>query len=424
MNESIIKEKIDTEIENILYENWSFLDKSYKKINKKYYHRTELKDIKGIENIKSKVFDRLGYIPVFFFLNELFANRDYKCGAYKYADKGILLLYQILYGVSLRDMGKIIPYSSYYDIYKDFWLSDYSNIMNKKLDHMFESMFSNIKLRIMSSRLYNPIPFKHVTILLDGHDSRIEYQNINIHKKELYSFKFKKPGINIKMIVTNIIYISNSKFCKSNVDGEMFLKMKIENIVEKEDCMAFDGGYYYYIDKILEEYTDYNRQNFIYPYRKCKNVILTDEKKEFNRMFGSYRSKIKTVFADIGNKFSKFDNTKTVTKTTNIKGFSLQFKVACLLTNIQRFVGKNNIEINEHNKLWLSNEFDYMYKNTSDEDNVDYEEIYYNENYKEIEDIQTQLLELSVGESSLSNKKKKTNKLKPVIFIECMDEDK
>jgi hypothetical protein len=151
--------------------------------------------------------------------------------------------------------------------------------------------------------------------------------------------------------------LSSSKYCKNNVDGDMFLKMKVENILEKEDCIAFDGGYYYYINKFIEEYDDYSSQNFIYPYRKCKNINLSKEKIEFNKMFGSYRSKIKTVFADIGNKFNKFDNTKSITKTTNIKGFTLQFKVACLLTNIKRFIDKHNIEINEQIKLWQQYRF-------------------------------------------------------------------
>lgn len=371
----------------------------------------------------------MGYIPVFFFLNVLFANKDYKGGAYKYVDKGLLLLYQILYGVSLRNMGKIIPYTSYYDIYKDFWLSDSANAMSKKIDDMLNSMFSNINLRILSAKLCNPCPFKHVTAFLDGHDSRIEYHNINIHKKELYSFKFKKPGIRTQVVPDindMVVYVSNSKFCKNNVDGDMFLKMNLERIIEKEDCLAFDGGYYYYIDKILEEYTEYDRQNFIYPYRKGKNVILIDEKKEFNKMFGSYRSKIETVFADLGNKFNKFDNTKSVGKTTNIKGFMLQFKVACLLTNIQRFVDKYDIEVNEHIKSWINDDFDYFYKNTPEESNIDYEEIYYNENYKDIEDLQNKSLEMNITKKDLSNKKKRHNSKirKPLVIIESMDEDK
>lgn len=422
MNSSIIKEKIDIEIDKIICEYWSFLDKSYNKIKKKYYHRTELKGVAGIDIIKSQIYDRLGYAPVFFFLNELFADRDYKGGAYRLSEKGLLLLYQILYGKSLRDMGKIIPYSSYYDIYKDFWLSDNANVLNKKIDYMLENMFSNIKIRILSSRLYNPSPFKHVTMFLDGHDSRIEYQNINIHKKELYSFKFKKPGVRTQVLTDindMIIYVSSSKYCKNNVDGEMFLKMKVENIVEKEDCIAFDGGYYYYIDKFIESFVDYNYQNFIYPYRKSKNVELTNEKLEFNKMFSSYRSKIETVFADVGNKFNKFDNTKAVTKTTNIKGFTLQFKVASLLTNMKRFLEKYNIEINEHVKLWENDNFDYVYRDNSEnnDDNVDFEEIYYNENYENITDIQNNLLNLNI------DKNKRFKKLKqPKIIIESMEE--
>ncbi len=54
--------------------------------------------------------------------------------------------------------------------------------------------------------------------------------------------------------------MSNSKYCKNKVDGVMFLKMKVESIVEKEDCVAFDGGHYYYINQFIEEYTDYNYQ--------------------------------------------------------------------------------------------------------------------------------------------------------------------
>jgi hypothetical protein len=192
--------------------------------------------------------------------------------------------------------------------------------------------------------------------------------------------------------------------------------MKIENIAEKEDCIAFDGGYYFYIETFLEEHTNYSRQNFIYPYRKIKNIELSNEKIEFNKMFSSYRSKIETIFADIGNKFNKFDNTKSVTKTTNIRGFTLQFKVACLLTNIKKFIEKYNIEINEHVKLWQNNEFEYIYKNGPEDNDVDFEEIYYNENYNDILDVQNRLLNLDVD---VNKRLKKINE--PQIFIENMD---
>lgn len=421
METDIIEDNINNEVINIIDQNWDFMNKKYNKIKKQYYHRSEIKRITGIEIIKEKIYDRLGYMPVFYFLNELFAIKDYKGGAYKYVDKGILLLYQLLYGCTLTEMGKIIAYTSFYDIYKQFYL-DEANYLNKKVDKMLLIMFSNIKLRVLNGLLLNPNPFKHVTLLLDGHDSRIEYHNISIHKKDLYSFKFKKPGLRTQVVtdINNmVIGVSSGKFCKNNVDGDMFLKMKLEDIIEKEDCIAFDGGYYYYIDKFIEENSDFNRSNFIYPYRKTKNITLDNKRAEFNKMFGSYRSKIETIFANIGNKFNKFDNSKAVTKTTNIKIHNLQFKIAMLLQNIQLFSEKYNIHENEHIKLWLNADFDYKYTNESITDD-EYEEIYYNENYSELIKAQKDILNLQLLEN-LKNKKFKSNN--PVILVDSlMDE--
>lgn len=60
-------------------------------------------------------------------------------------------------------------------------MSDYNNF-NKYVDKLLENMFSNIYLRILSSRKCNPLIFKHVTLFLDGHDSKINYENSNISK--------------------------------------------------------------------------------------------------------------------------------------------------------------------------------------------------------------------------------------------------
>lgn len=54
MNDDVIKKNIEVEIDKIIYKNWSFLDNGYNKISKKYYHRTELKNIAGIKDIKIK----------------------------------------------------------------------------------------------------------------------------------------------------------------------------------------------------------------------------------------------------------------------------------------------------------------------------------------------------------------------------------
>ena len=58
---------------------------------------------------------------------------------------------------------------------------------------MLRNMFSNIKMRIISSQNKKSKLFQTSNpLLLDGHDSRINYKNNDIEKLDLYSYKFKK----------------------------------------------------------------------------------------------------------------------------------------------------------------------------------------------------------------------------------------
>ena len=50
---------------------WGFLSENWRKINFKYKHRTNIKHIKGINEIKKELLDRLEYTSVFFFLNKI-----------------------------------------------------------------------------------------------------------------------------------------------------------------------------------------------------------------------------------------------------------------------------------------------------------------------------------------------------------------
>ena len=54
------------------------------------------------------------------------------------------------------------------------------------------NMFSNIRLKILSTHKYNPELFRHVTLIMDGHDSRISYTDTEIKHSRLYLYKFKK----------------------------------------------------------------------------------------------------------------------------------------------------------------------------------------------------------------------------------------
>ena len=46
---------------------------------------------------------------------------------------------------------------------------------------------------------------------------------------------------------------------------------------------------------------------------------------------GSFRTKVENQLSEIGNKFYRFNNNKSIIKIDNIKFYNLQFCVACLL---------------------------------------------------------------------------------------------
>jgi len=143
---------------------------------------TKIKNI-HIEAVKAEIYSKLGYIPVFFFLTVIFGNYDYK-GLYRNIEKGLLLLYQLISGNSIREMYEFILYTSFYDIYREFWFDKYKEL-NDLFDKLLEHMFSNKIIRILSAGIKNPQYFKQITLLLDGHDSRIHYNVKNNNNKIL-----------------------------------------------------------------------------------------------------------------------------------------------------------------------------------------------------------------------------------------------
>jgi hypothetical protein len=95
--------------------------------------------------------------------------------------------------VGNEETDRFIPQSIFFNFYKKFWMDEenYKRIL-KIVDYGLDNMFSNIKLRILSAHKYNPELFKHVTLIIDGHDSRINYIDTEIKHSRLYSYKFKK----------------------------------------------------------------------------------------------------------------------------------------------------------------------------------------------------------------------------------------
>ncbi|CDH61196.1 hypothetical protein RO3G_15406 [Lichtheimia corymbifera JMRC:FSU:9682] len=116
------------------------------------------------------------------------------------------------------------------------------------------------------------------------------------------------------------------------------------------------------LKKHLKKGYDFSKNNFVYPIRKQKKVNLDATELHFNDVFGSFRSKIENQFSELGNKFHRFNNNKSVVKIDNIKFYNLQFRVACLLKNIQKFSDKFGIKVQPHHMLWESADFEFPVK--------------------------------------------------------------
>ncbi|KAI7849368.1 hypothetical protein BDC45DRAFT_448774, partial [Circinella umbellata] len=128
-------------------------------------------------------------------------------------------------------------------------------------------------------------------------------------------------------------------------------------------CLAMDGGYPLFLNqfyKISEEKgKTYSDDNSIYPIRKDIGVDLTYHETHYNDIFGSFRSIVENQFPVIGSKFKKFNNNHKATKMYDIKHYNLQFKLVCLMKNIQKFVDDFDINIQPHYKLWETNNFKF-----------------------------------------------------------------
>ncbi|KAG0281168.1 hypothetical protein BGZ95_006221 [Linnemannia exigua] len=221
-------------------------------------------------------------------------------------------------------------------IHKEFYMHNPA-ALSRLLTAMLSEMFSMMKLRLLAAER-NPELFKYVTLNLDGHDSRIIY--VNEDKASLYSYKLKKPGFRVQ-VCTNInnmvLFVSAPAPRRDYNDGTMLLRMGIQNKIYKLDCVALDGGYSLFIGKLLDSADELQYENFCYPIRKMRGIALTEEKKVYNEIFGSFSSHIDGYFGEMQSTFTKFSRT-VVNKVAEKETFGVQYKLACFLMSIKRFL--------------------------------------------------------------------------------------
>lgn len=338
---------------------WTFLNREWPIIERKKFHRTEMKQINHINEIKNKILSSIGIIPTFFFLTVLFSEQQYP-GPYNNVEKGLLILYHLVTGKSMQEMRDYIPTSSFHAIYSAFYHKKTSE-MSLKIDQMLEKMFSTAKIRIISAMKFNPSNFKSVTLMLDGHDTRATYLG-NSDKARFYSYKFKKSGFRTQVCIdinSMILFVSQSASCRDNNDGTMMLEMQLERKMSQLDCVVLDGGYTLFINKVIENSSDkLTRKNFLHPIRKNIGIDLSSDELQYNKELGSFRSRIESLFGELIIVFGRFNNKKPV-RVTDFDSFNLQLKIAFLLLNIKRFVTMMGIVPLAHHSQWMQNNFDY-----------------------------------------------------------------
>ena len=193
-----LESHLHKEFTKLMKKHWKFIDSQWPEMKPSKYHRTDKKDICDMKHIKEVVVNRLGIIPVFFFLIVLYPFKHHP-GPYRNVEKGLLILYHLLKGISYSDMGTFIPQSSFHDIHKSFYgrENNPNNELDEQMTDLLHEMFSNIKISVLSTKIRNPTLFKTVTPFLDGHDTR--GKKIGTRSEDGYSYKFKKSGFHTQV---------------------------------------------------------------------------------------------------------------------------------------------------------------------------------------------------------------------------------
>jgi hypothetical protein len=368
MNSVLEKEEIKTrlqlEYENIINRKWYFLNNLYN-LEKRGYHRTELKEINHIDIIKKEIENKIGVLATFVFITD-FCSKFKLPGPYRDVDKALIVLYHMICGISINQMVLYLKVPNYFKIYKYIFITKY-NELDKWINSLMYSCFSNITTRLLTSQINNPDLVKHVTLLLDGHHNKIIYENIDIDRDEMYSWKLKKPGLNTQFIIDLnriAIYVSESLPCRDNNDDLMFINnIEFHHFFSLYDNICFDGLYENTLLETIQKYNQNNNinmelSNFTFPIKKQKGIELDDNENKYNKYCGGFRSTIETYFADLGCCFKRFSGQNNI-RVTKLKTYNIQLRLACLLLNIKRFSELSNLVIPEKCYQWTYKSFDY-----------------------------------------------------------------
>lgn len=359
---------INLHFQKLLDEHWVFTTENWPTQEIANNHRTSGKMIPYMKNVKDTLMNRLGPLPVFYFLVVIWSQDVYP-GPYREVEKGLLLLYHLVSGKAMVELSPHIPKSSFHAIHTEFY-KIHKRKHTKMISNHLANMFSTFPLRYMWAKLHNPPLFQHVTLHLDGHDTRLSCEEKS--SADMYSYKLKKAGVRTQVCTDCMgmtILVSKSMPCKDNNDGTMLVAMKIHKHIHPLDVIAVDGGYPQYIKKLMDD-SDLTKKNFCYPIRKHRGKDFTKDESEYNSTFGSFRSQIEATFGDLGTIFAKHNNRRPVL-VSKIETYNLQLQLCLLLMNIKKMVGHLDIEPEPIHSAWTRDGFDYPTTNGKLEQNLE-----------------------------------------------------
>lgn len=318
-----------------------------------------IEKIPNINNLKSNIYGKLDSVAPYVFLVDLF-NEIKLPGPYNNLEKGLLSLELLLNGY--------INESIFFKMYKTFYVKN-KDILNTWIDDKMNSRFSSPILRLLCVKKFNPTIFENITLLLDGHHSKITYEGINLNKKTLYSWKLKTSELNTQFIIDinkMCLYISNSLPCKDNTDDNMLLNINIKTFYYETDCIGFDGLYENTIEEFILKYNNigYNIsiKKFCFPIKTDTSIDLTIDEADYNEQLGAFRSKIETYFAELSSIFKRFDPQNKI-RITDHNLYNLQLKLSVVLLNIKYFIDLFGIDQNHHYNKWRIDNFSYIEEN-------------------------------------------------------------
>lgn len=352
--------ELNTEINRLKEYEWKIINNYWDSdikslpnlINSRKNNYSILKNISSMQGIKKVLLNKLGVIPVYFFLNILFGNYTYT-GSYRNIDKGLLLLYQLITGSSSKNISLLM--GTYKKLYNEFWIIR-NKELNKNVDLFLKNMFSNIDIRLINAEIYNPENLKTPTYIFDTYSSLYEVNRSNNISILGYATQFLCDNNGMITYVPETKIYTDNKISSLVNNDILFWDICFD--IDKKDVITIDDKHMeyksYYISNtknILKK--DINNDNFLNP---SINDELYVEDIHYNTSFSEIHSVGKKTIYEIEDIFNIF---KQNNLKTDIKVYNLQFKICVLLNNIKNFVNKYNILHKDHHKLWLSEEFDF-----------------------------------------------------------------